>query len=358
MSFFANLDEALQNVRENLSDINLVNEPDNYRKLTGTLNYLFSPENPSMIQTTMLREAQASKYRNVEIIYNTYKGDDFVVTTDSAANCNAVNHRRAKRDVVSPTLYAEDKFTIDDEIIRHGNSEDIAAQLNREIRDSQRNLRESINAQLLAKFAANMGTNPAKTAAAGVYSTIQLLKSDGTVNPDAFDTIVNDVEDNFMVGPVGLIGLGKARKYMNRLAVGNVNDGGVDVREIMSQFGMALFKDQFVTSALGGADRVLAMYPGFQSFFNYNLYAGTDFAKNTPDLARTLTVPDAIFPFSYDFKLKYDDGCASSNGLQGAWTGRLLTYFDSWIVPSDAFGNEYGNLAGFNGITGYNITQA
>ena len=326
MSFFANLDEALQNVRENLSNVNLINEPDNYRKLTGTLNYLFSPENPRMIQATMNREGQASKFREVEIIYNTYKGDDFVVTTDSSANCDAVNHRRSKRQVLSPTLYAEDKFTIYDAIIRHGNSEDIAQQLNREIRDAQRNLRESINAQLLAKFAGAMGTNPAQNAAAGVYTGIELLLNNGTVSSDSFDVIVNDVEDNFMSGPVGVIGLGKARKYMNRLAVGNVNDGGVDVREIMSQFGMALFKDQDVTANLGSADRILALYPGFQSFFNYNLYAGADFAKNTPDLARTLTIPDAIFPFSYDFKLKYNDGCDTGNGLQGAWTGRLLTY--------------------------------
>jgi len=99
------------------------------------------------------------------------------------------------------------------------------------------------------------------------------------------------------------------------------------------------------------------MYPGLQSFFNYNLYKGDDFMKETPDLARTMTIPDAIFPFEYDFKLKYDDGCTSSNGLQGAWTGRLLTYFDAWIIPSNAFGSEYGDLAGFNGITGYKITQ-
>jgi hypothetical protein len=358
MAINQNLTEALQAVRNNLSDLSLINEPDNYSKLTGTLNYLFSPENPRQIQATMLREGQQSKYRNVEIQYNTYKGDDNVVTSDAAANCNAVAARRTKVQTLSPTLYVEDKFTISDAIIREGNTELIAQQLTREIRDSQRNNREKINAALLAKLANNMGTNPAQNAAAGAYTAIQLINADGTVNSDKFDTIVNDVEDNFMQGSVGLIGLGKARKYMNRLTVGNINDGGVDVREIMANFGMALFKDQFARTTLGNADNILALYPGLQSFFNYNLFAGDDFMKETPDLSRRMTIPDALYPFEYDFILKYDDGCATGNGLQGAWTGRLLTYFDTWIVPSNAFGSEYGDLAGFNGITGYQITQA
>ena len=42
---------------------------------------------------------------------------------------------------------------------------------------------------------------------------------------------------------VAIIGKGNARKYMNRLAVGNANDAGIDYRDVARDFGMALFKD-------------------------------------------------------------------------------------------------------------------
>ena len=46
-----------------------------------------------------------------------------------------------------------------------------------------------------------------------------------------FDSIKNDQEDNFQGGSeIGIIGKGNARKYMNRLAVGNANDAGIDYR--------------------------------------------------------------------------------------------------------------------------------
>ena len=359
MSFYANLTEALQAVRTELGDRGRqINEPDNYQKLTGTLNWLFSPDNPDMIQKIMRATSDASKYRPVEIAYNQYKGTGDMVTTDASASCAAVDPRRKKIQTLNPTLFAMDKFTIDDAIIREGNTEQIQAQLTREIRDASRNIRENINSQLLSKMAANMGSNPAQSAGAGTYSTIELLKADGTVSADNFDQIVTDTEDNFMNPPVGIIGLGKARKYMNRLSVGNVNDGGVDVGEVMSEFGMALFKDQDVLASLGGADRVLALYKGMQSFFNYNLYSGSDFDQFTPDFATKSTIPDPVYGYNLDFKLKYDDGCDTGNGLQGAWTGSLFTYFDLWTVPEDAFGDEYGDLNDFNGIVGYDITQA
>jgi hypothetical protein len=70
------------------------------------------------------------------------------------------------------------------------------------------------------------------------------------------------------------------------------------------------------------------------------------------------TIQDPIYPITYDFHLKYDDGCGSSNP-EGFWVGQLFTYHDLWIVPEEAFGEGYtNNLTDFNGIVGYNITQA
>ena len=168
----------------------------------------------------------------------------------------------------------------------------------------------------------------------------------------------NDMEDNYMQGPLAVVGLGNARKYFNRLAVGNLNtNAGVDVREMAAQFGGLLFKDQAASSALGGANRVLVFYPGLTQFYGYNLYKGA-FVHESPNNLIKGTMPDPIYPFDWDFKIRYDDNCDTGNGLQGAWVVEVFKYFDLFTVPERAFGDDYGDLNEFNGIVGYNITTA
>jgi len=362
MAVFQSLTEAVQAVQLELKNISTVNAPDNYSKLTGTMNWLFSPENPSPIQTEMVRTSGASKYRPVEIRYLSKKGTTDLVTSDASASCTKTDTRRETIQTLNATLYVEDKFTIEEEILREGTLESRAVRLAKEIRDAQRNAREDMNRQLFAAYAANFGANPAAstrggTGGVGQYDSLQMLLAAGTVDADNFDVIRNDQEDNFMTGTIGVLGLGLARKYMNRLMVGNIADGGFDVREIASQFGMALFKDQHTTTALGAADRVIASYANTSAFFNYNIF-GPDFALDTPDSSIRTQVRDAVYPFNWDFILKYSDECSTGNGLQGEWTGRILTYFNLWIVPDLAFGEPYGDLGDFNGQVGYLITEA
>lgn len=359
MSYLQNLSEALVEVEKNLADIGTgVNSPYGYEKKTGFLEYLFSPANPRTIQTEQNTTAAASKTRKVEIRYLPHDGDNNVVTSDSAASCDQVAMNRELIDTVSPTQYVEAKFTLDEEIIREGTLEGITSRLQSEFSNATRKIREQIDPTLFSAAATAMGTNPAQNAAAGTYTTLELLKADGTVSAEAFDQIKNDHMDNYMEGAVNLVGLGKARKYMNRLIVGGLNDGGVEIGDIMSEFGQVLFPDHFTTSSLGGADRVLALASGMQQFFNYSLYLGNDFGFDTRGFLTRGTIQDPKYPILYDYILKFDDNCTTNNGHQGAWTGRVFTYYDLWTVPTDAFGDVYGGLAGFNGITGYNITQA
>ena len=119
---------------------------------------------------------------------------------------------------------------------------------------------------------------------------------------------------------------------------------------------MLLFKDSDAASVLGDADYALALYPGMAQFFQYNLFRG-DFVLNHGNLIKG-TMPDPILPITYDYTLKYDDNCSTGNGLQGAWIGRILTYFDLWTIPEDAFGDVYGDLNDFNGIVGYSFNES
>lgn len=364
MAFYIDWTEKLQATRAWLQDVKTSIDPSNYQKLTGLLNYLRSPLAGNSINAIQMQSADASVYRPVQIRYIPYEGTTNLVTTDSSANCNKTTQKRDIINTYEPTLFAEHKFTIELNYVRQ-NSENgfkLQQRLNKQILTSMRIVRESIDSQLFAKAATLVGANPAGATGAGSYKDIPLIiNSSGDIDNTSFDVIKNEQEDNFHMsgGEVGIVGLGNARRYMNRLAVGNANSSGsVDYKEVAAQFGMLLFKDHFTTASLGGANRVLAFYPGSAQFYQYNLYKG-DFAFQVHDGEIYGTLPDPVFPgITYDYKLKWDDNCSTGNGLQGAWVGRLFTYFDLWTVPEGAYGDVYSDLNDFNGIIGYNITES
>lgn len=362
------LEEALQAVQDNITNVATINDPTNYSKMLGALPWLFSPSNGRTITTIMRATATGSKYRPVEVRYLPKKGRGDVITSDASGNCNKTTTRRESVQTLNPTLYVEDKFTLDEEIVREGTLEQLAARLEREIRDATRNCRENADEQILSAMGTNIGANPGASARSvdpvnkGEYADLQLLLNDGTVDPSTFDDIRNDAEDNFMVGDLGVIGLGKYRKYNNLLSVGGTRDSGVDIRGVELNFGMRLFKDQNTEAALGTADRIIVAYPGLAQFYQYNYFLGQDFNLGDSPAANriTRTIPDPVFgdALRWDFILKYDDECDTGNGIQGAWTGRVLTFFDLWLPPEEAFGELYSmNLTDFTGIVGYNITQ-
>jgi hypothetical protein len=360
MSFIVDWTERLQPVRTSLEQNTIINDPANYSKLTGTLDFLLNPQlNPRTIDVIQNQNADASQYRSVEVRYQPHWGDDDLVTTDGSLTCDSNNQKRDYIANYDVNLFAAYKFTLDEDYLRQ-NTEDGDSQQNRlerGFRKAMRICRESMSAQLMAKMAANIGSNPAAEAGAGAYTTLELINSAGGADVDNFDVMKNHLEDNYMAGPLAVLGLGNARKYFNRLAVGNLNtNAGVDIREVANQFGALFYKDHSTLASLGGANKVLAVAPGLTQFFGYNLFKGV-FVKETPDSLIKGTMPDAIYPFDWDYKIEYDKGCTNGNGLQGAWVVTVFKYFDLFTVPERAFGDTYGELNDFNGIVGYNITQ-
>jgi hypothetical protein len=361
MAFYQSLVEALQPVRTMLSDNTQINDPENYSKLTGMLNFLFDPNiNPRTIDTIMQASSDVSKYRPVEVKYEPHWGTHNLVTDDSLATCTAPNNDRFYIQQYNADLFAEDKFVIPENYAREAleDGTNLAMYLQDKFRRAMRVARESVDAQLLSAAVTNIGSNPAQGTGAGSYTDLQLIDSNSGADIGNFDVIPNDMEDNFMTGPAAVIGLGNARRYFNRLAVGNLNtNAGVNVAEIASQFNMLFYKDQAALSALGTSDRVLTIYPGLTQYFDYDLFNG-EFIINTPDNLIKGTMPDPIYPIMWDYILKYDDGCSSGNGHQGQWVGRVFKYFNLFTVPERAFGDTYGELNDFTGIVGYNITSA
>jgi hypothetical protein len=364
MAFYIDWAEKLQATRNWLQNTAQPMDPRNYMQLTGMLNYLQSPSTPKVIQEIQKMNANAGEYKDVQIRYIPHKGTGNLITSDASGTCTKVNQRRDYLDTVRPTLYAEDKFTIEENYVRdnsEGSEGKLQARLNAEIRDAMRVCRESMDAQLFAKAATVVGANPAQGVGAGSYHDLTvIIDASGKIDDRYFDVLKNDQEDNLMpTGDIDIVGLGNARRYLNRLAVGNANDAGIDYRLVAQEFGMRLWKDSYTTSTLSDANRVLAFYPGSAQMFNYNLYASGDFTPQIGDVAIKGTLTDPIFPgIQYDYQLRYDDNCSTGTGQQGAWVGRLWTYFDLWTIPEDAFGDVYNGLNDFNGIIGYRMLSS
>jgi len=362
--FYTDWAEKLTAARSWMSENVFLNDPQNWTKKIGLLDFLLNTAlNPRTINVYQLTNSQANDYRTLQIRYTGHDCLENLIEDDSLSSCNAVDQRRDTLQTVEPTLFSEAKFTIHENYMLENKDNPMTLQMriNNEIANATRKLRESIDSQLFTAAGTAMGANPAAGTGAGNYTNLALVSAtDGTIDARYFDVIRNHMEDNFMNGPFAMVGLGEARRYFNRLEVGSVfSDGGIDFTEVMGQFGMAFFKDHYTTASLGGANRVLVFTPGLTQFYQYVLYAGADLQYEDKEFIRT-TFPDPVYPMiQYDYIIQFDDGCDTGNrGRFGTWTHRLFTYFDLYTIPEAAFGDTYCDLNDFNGIVGYNITTA
>ncbi len=69
------------------------------------MNWLFAPENGRAIHSQMIKTANSSKYRPVEIRYLPKKGTSDLITSDVSATCTRTDTRRELTQVLNPTLY-------------------------------------------------------------------------------------------------------------------------------------------------------------------------------------------------------------------------------------------------------------
>ena len=363
MAFHIAWAERIQNLRTRLEDNVQINDPLNYTKLTGTLDFLFNPTiNTRTIDVIQRSLADGGRYASVDIRYTPHWGTEDLVINDAAASCTKNNQRRDSINSFDVDLYAEMKFTLEKNYVRQNTegNDSYQQRFDRSMMSAMRVARESMSAQCLGKMAGLIGANPAQSVASGAYHSVELIDTNAGASVDNFDIFKNDQQDNFMSGPIAIIGqAGNARKYFNRLAVGNLNtNAGVNIADVAAQFGALYFQDQSGLAQLGAANRVLAVYPGLTQIYGYNLYANEDMGLDSPDNRIETTMPDPIYPFDWDVIIEYDNNCDTGNGHQGAWVVRVFKYFDVFTTPAAAFGDTYGDLEDFNGILGYTITAA
>ena len=358
MAVNLSLTEALKASEMMMSDAVGVNDPANYEKDLGFIQYLFSAGNKKTITTELGKAGNKGKYRPVEVRYTPKKGQGELSESETGYSCAKGTTRREIIETLNPTLFVRDGFTIDEAIVREGTQMSFNERIAKELKDAMLVCRESIDKQLFAAAITGIGANPAQGVGKDAYTTVQMLNSDGTLSANTFDTIVNDAQDNMMTSPA-IIGSNNMRKVVNRLNVGDTAAGGINYGGVQTSFGVDFYNDAWTTTNFGSANnnRVLACYPGLQQFYSYNFYQAGGYDKETT--MQKAVIADPIYPgIKYDVSLKWDDGC-SGDDPQGYIVGNVFLYFDLWLAPEGAFGDGYStNLNDFSGVVGYDITQA
>lgn len=347
--------EALLNTRVSLEEVNTQNNIRNLGKKTGFLDKLFTDPANQLIQTEMRNNSQNGQYRDVDIYYYQRLTGDNIVTDEANLTCDQPDDREKLKVTLQPSLFVGDKIGISEEEIRNTLEEPNGFEMFRDryITEKMRVLRESMNEQLLTAAGNNVGYNPAQDVS--TYQTLDLLNSSDEINKATFDQIVLDFQDGAYINDtVSVVGAGEFRRYMNRVNIGAVNDGGIDFAQIAGEFGQVFYRDNTTAAALGDKDRVLAIAPGFTKFYNYNFNQG-QFEFRISDTDFKGVMPDPVYPIMWDYDISYDKGCSTGNGIQGGWTIRMWSWFDLFTLPDDAF-DTYDELNGFNGIIGYKIT--
>ena len=148
MAINLSLTEALKESELMMSDVVGVNDPANYEKDLGFLQYLFSEGNKKTINTTLGNSANQGKYRPVEIRYTPKKGQGDLSEAVTGYSCTKGTTRREIIETKNPALFAIDQFTIDEQITREGTQLSFNERVAKEIKDSMLNLRENIDKQL------------------------------------------------------------------------------------------------------------------------------------------------------------------------------------------------------------------
>ena len=153
------LTEALQAIQTDLANNVGANDPSNYSKMLGFNDFIFGASNPRTITTEMGRAGDGGKYKPVEIRYLPKKGNEDELDAATDYSCSRGTTRREIVETLNPTLFAGDKFTVDEAIIREGTMQELQARLTLELRDAMRNTRELIDKKLFTAASTNVGAN-------------------------------------------------------------------------------------------------------------------------------------------------------------------------------------------------------
>ena len=108
----------------------------------------------------------------------------------------------------------------------------------------------------------------------GVFYQLAFNATTGAPMPKVWPRLRNALDDSGFPNEVAIFGGNTLREYFQLLAAGCCTNDGIDLSEIMAQYGYAAMKDKRVASALSSQDSYIVIAPGALQVLNYSRAEG------------------------------------------------------------------------------------
>jgi hypothetical protein len=326
--------EFCSTLQQDLNDIAGMNYPAIKRENTGTVSAMLSPQNTTNFEQIQT-DTRDGKTRQVIVRY-IQAGEEAEVSTTPISVCEDGVEEGPQSELVNVTRYARSpimEFTKAElRKLCESSSEWRAQMLQSKINAVMR----VVNKDLIAQYAANVGTFVDTTGVVGSAKQVPLVNQDagGQYSADFWgETIImDDMDDAGISGRPILSGKGLLSKYNQLKGIGCCNDLGQDVSQIGGSWDW--FNDRFVDAQLGtppaDLNYFLAWAPGACQMLTFNENKGEfEEISNTARSAET-TFVDPVTGLELDFEFYYDR-CTKTYKMM------FFLNYDYWVMPNDVY---------------------
>lgn len=166
---------------------------------------------------------------------------------------------------------------------------------------------KDIDSDVLTKIATSFGVNVANPAADKTTAKVlSLYGADTKIDEDAYAEILEDFDDNNMIGNPFVIGGRKFSKYARKMKWSSGAASGVNFDRVRTEDPFAFFKDHNADTILG-AGNIAVFAPSMLKLVTYNEYEGIFAGRHANSDLGTLVLREFGDAFKFNLKITEED---------------------------------------------------
>ena len=341
MSYFNAIEQACPNLQFALDTVWQTDTSLGSEDRIPFAEFLVSPANKRGIAMEIL--PGRGKIRTVEVRYRPRGQESIVLEDQSNPNCSATGYygNNVTEYTIDPSenLQVQELISIDaNELACTDNAQYFAEKLAWHVDVLDRRVATELTNQAAAlpgRWAAGLYGQTPTVVNGSDQLVIATQTSAAGPSYKAFAQMRNALDDTGYGATVGFFGGRTLREYMQYLQAGCCADYGVDLGEIMSQYGYAFAYDKRLVTALGSQDEALVLAPGALQVLNFTRAEGkaafgSIVAAGSNYLYTTIASPR--LGLGYDLTVK--DDCGNINVSLTA-TVKVIALPNDMFTPDD-----------------------
>lgn len=349
-SYFTAFEQACPNIQTALDEAWAVGRSPGADDRLPVAEFLVSPANRRGIVSEIL--PGRGKIKTVEVRYRP-RGTEAGIAEDQAnPNCTGTGYygNNITEYTIDPdqNLQSSEQIPIDvNELACQDNASYFAEKIAWHIDRMDRRVATELNTQAVAlsgewsKSIPQAGIQPGEVNALNQL-VIATLTSGGALNPQGWTILRNALEDSGFPADVFIAGGGTMRTYFQQIMAGCCGDNGIDLGQIMAQYGYAYAYDKRLKNALGSDNEFMVFAPGALQVLAYTRAEGKAafgeiWNQSSNYLYTTVASPRLGLP--YDLTVK--DDCGTLNMTLTATVKTIGMPADQFAIGDDYEGITY-----------------